>query len=119
MELHNMRCFVILFVVFGLSLVSALPYHGADISSLLLLESTTDIQYGPSSTTASQPLENVLHDHGVNLARIRIWTAGTYDLAYGLELARRAKAAGMETLINLHYDDTCNIHQLDQDHTTN
>ena len=104
-----MRCFTFLLIAFGSSLVSALPYHGADFSSLLLLESTTDIQYAASSNAAPQPFEQILYDYGVNLARIRIWTAGTYNLTYGLELAKRAKAAGMDLLIDLHYDDTCNV----------
>jgi arabinogalactan endo-1,4-beta-galactosidase len=108
----SMRCFVIALVAFGLSLVSALQYRGADFSSLLLLEATADIQYTASPTTAPQPFEQILHDYGVNLARIRIWTAGTYNLAYGLELATRARRVGMELLIDLHYDDTCNVPQV-------
>ncbi|KIJ66964.1 glycoside hydrolase family 53 protein [Hydnomerulius pinastri MD-312] len=90
----------------GLGLVAALPYHGADFSSLLLLESTTDVTYTASSTAAPQPFEQILYDYGTNLARIRIWTAGTYNLTYGLELAKRAQAVGMDLLIDLHYDDT-------------
>lgn len=111
----SMRCFVIALVASGLNLVSALlQYRGADFSSLLLLETTTDIQYTASSTAAPQPFEQILYDYGVNLARIRIWTAGTYNLAYGLELAKRARRVGMDLLIDLHYDDTCNISQVNR-----
>ncbi|KAI9567399.1 glycoside hydrolase family 53 protein [Boletus coccyginus] len=101
-----MCCFVIFLIVLALSLVSALPYHGADFSSLLLLESTTDTQYAPWPTAPFQPFEQILYDYGVDLARIRVWTSGTYDLTYSLELAKRAKAVGMDLLIDLHYDDT-------------
>jgi len=110
-----MCCPTISLIVLGLSLVSALPYHGADFSSLLLLESSTDTRYTPSSTAAPQPFEQILYDYGVDLARIRVWTSGTYDLTYALELAKRAKAVGMDLLIDLHYDDTCNIPQMNQD----
>ena len=88
--------------------VAALPYHGADFSSLLLLENTTNITYS-SPPYPSQPFETILAEHGTNLARIRIWTAGDYDLPYGLALAKRAQAAGMNLLIDLHYDDTCKV----------
>ncbi|KAH0833077.1 family 53 glycosyl hydrolase [Lanmaoa asiatica] len=101
-----MRGIVISFVAFGLSLVSALSYHGADFSSLPLLESTTGVQYTASSTAAVQPFETILSSYGANIARIRIWTTGTYDMTYGLQLAKRAKAAGMSLLIDLHYSDT-------------
>ena len=114
-----MRSFTISLVSFALSLVSALPYHGADFSSLLLLESTTDVQYAASSTAAPQPFERILRDYGVNLARIRIWTSGTYNLTYGLELAKRAKAVGMDLLIALHYSDTCNVSQMNVNNITN
>lgn len=110
---------MIFLVVSALSFVSALPYHGADFSSLLLLESTTDTQYAPWSTAPCQPFEQILYDYGVDLARIRIWTSGTYDLTYGLDLAKRAKAVGMDLLIDLHYDDTCNIPPVNQDYATN
>lgn len=108
----SMCYFVTTLVAFGLSLVSALQFRGADFSSLLLLESTTDIQYTAWPTAAPQPFEQILFDYGVNLARIRIWTAGTYDLAYGLELAKRAQKVGMGLLIDLHFDDTCNVPQV-------
>lgn len=109
-----MRRSVIPFVSFGVSLVSALQYRGADFSSLLLLESTANIHYAPSSTAASQPFEKILYDSGVNLARIRLWTAGTYNLNYSLEVAKRAKAAGMDLMIDLHYNDICNVLYMNQ-----
>lgn len=83
---------------------SALSLNGADISSLPLLESQ-GIHY--TLNGAQQPFETILAENGFKLARIRIWTAGTYTQSYALSLARRAKNAGMKILIDLHYSDTC------------
>lgn len=108
----SMRSLIIPLAVFGLSLVSALKYRGADFSSLLLLESTTDIQYRASSSSEPQPFEQILKGYGVNLARVRIWTSGTYSLSYGLEFAKRAKAVGMDLMVALYYSDSCNAPQI-------
>ncbi|KAJ7193501.1 arabinogalactan endo-1,4-beta-galactosidase [Mycena pura] len=84
----------------------ALQYHGADISSLVNLEKS-GIQYKDGGVTTK--LETILANHGTNLARIRIWTStnsADYSLTYGLALAKRAVAAGMTLLIDLHYSDT-------------
>jgi len=87
----------------------ALTFHGADFSSLVLLEES-GIQYHDAATSSSAaPFETILAKHGANLARIRIWTStdnDDYSLTYGLALAKRAVAAGMELLIDLHYSDT-------------
>lgn len=45
---------------------------------------------------------------GVNLLRLRVWVnppKGYCDLAHTLEMAREAKALGMDTLIDFHYSD--------------
>ncbi|KAI0347696.1 arabinogalactan endo-1,4-beta-galactosidase [Trametopsis cervina] len=81
----------------------SLPLNGADISSLPLLESQ-GITY--SDNGQKKPFETILSQHGFKLARIRIWTAGTYTQSYAINLAKRAKAAGMKVLIDLHYSDT-------------
>lgn len=58
----------------------------------------------------------ILRVHGGNWVRLRLWNdpydqngedygAGVCDLASVLSLARRAKAAGMEWLLDLHYSD--------------
>ncbi|KIP09699.1 glycoside hydrolase family 53 protein [Phlebiopsis gigantea 11061_1 CR5-6] len=83
--------------------VFGLPLNGADISSLPLLESQ-GIKYSDSGSV--KPFETILAGHGFSLARIRVWTAGTYTQSYALTLAKRAKAAGMKILIDLHYSDT-------------
>ncbi|PPQ92270.1 hypothetical protein CVT25_008578 [Psilocybe cyanescens] len=89
-------------------LSQALQYHGADFSSLVNLEKS-GIVYKDSSSAQGAKFETILHNHGVNLARIRIWTStndADYSLNYGLALAKRAAAAGMEIFVDLHYSDT-------------
>jgi len=84
----------------------ALTYHGADFSSLANLEGT-GISYKDGGEATK--FETILKNHGTNLARIRIWTStnnADYSTTYGLALAKRAKAAGMSILLDLHYSDT-------------
>ena len=90
-------------------LAGALTYHGADFSSLINLENNGQTYNDGGST---QPFEKILANHGTNLARIRIWTSDSYDeysLTYGLDLAKRASAAGMSIMVDLHYSDTCEL----------
>ncbi|KAI0751028.1 arabinogalactan endo-1,4-beta-galactosidase [Daedaleopsis nitida] len=84
-------------------LTSALTYRGADISSLTVVENS-GVRYSDNGQV--QPFENILRTHGMNTARVRIWTAGQYNLQYGLALAKRVKAAGMTLVVDLHYSDT-------------
>jgi arabinogalactan endo-1,4-beta-galactosidase len=66
--------------------------------------------YKDASSRSGAKFETILHNHGTNLARIRVWTSNStseYSLAYGLALAKRAKAAGMDIYVDLHYSDTC------------
>ncbi|KAF7318717.1 Arabinogalactan endo-beta-1,4-galactanase [Mycena chlorophos] len=90
----------------GAHLASALTWHSADFSSLVLVENS-GVHYSQNGVTT--PFEKILHNNGVNLARIRIWTSTNnddYSLTYGLALAKRAVAAGMSLLIDLHFSDT-------------
>lgn len=85
----------------------SLTYHGADFSSLANLEGT-GISYKDEGKTTK--FETILKNHGTNLARIRLWTStnnADYSTSYGLALAKRAKAAGMSIMLDLHYSDTC------------
>jgi len=87
---------------------SALTYHGADFSSLVNLEES-GLVYKDASSRKDATFETILHNHGTNLARIRVWTStnsSEYSLNYGLALAKRVKAAGMDVLVDLHYSDT-------------
>ncbi|KAG6812891.1 hypothetical protein H0H92_015626 [Tricholoma furcatifolium] len=86
--------------------VKALTYHGADFSSLVNVEDS-GVTYKQNGVTTK--FETILADNGANLARIRVWTStnnADYSLTYGLALAKRAVAAGMSLLIDLHYSDT-------------
>ncbi len=63
-----------------------------------------------SDSLLAAKFDAILAKHGTNLARIRVWTStnnAEYSLTYGLALAKRAVAAGMQLLIDLHYSDTC------------
>ncbi len=84
-----------------------LAYRGADFSSLLVVEAA-GTKYSDGGST--KPFEQILASHGTNVARIRVWTAGAYQLPAALKLATRAKAAGMMILVDLHYSDTCSSH---------
>ena len=84
--------------------VLSLSLNGADFSSLALLESE-GINYSENGVT--EKFEQILANNGFEVARIRVWTAGTYTQDYALALAKRAKAVGMKVLIDLHYSDTC------------
>lgn len=81
----------------------ALKYHGADISSLLVVESD-GISFSDNGKTT--PFEDIMTAHGGNTVRIRVWTAGQYTTSYALQLAKRVKAAGMTLIIDLHLSDT-------------
>ena len=85
-------------------LASALTYRGADISSLAVVE-RSGVRYSDGGQV--QPFETILSKHGMNIARVRIWTAGDYNLQYALALGKRIKAAGMTLAVDLHYSDTC------------
>lgn len=81
----------------------ALTYRGADISSVPLVEAA-GVSYTDGGSVTK--FETIIKNHGANTARIRLWTAGTYDLAYGLAYAKRVKAAGLTLIVDLHYSDT-------------
>jgi arabinogalactan endo-1,4-beta-galactosidase len=87
----------------------ALKYYGADFSSLVNLENG-GLVYKDANSSSDAKFETILRNNGANLARIRVWTStldSEYSLNYGLALAKRASAAGMEIYVDLHYSDTC------------
>lgn len=54
------------------------------------------------------PPERILAAHGANYVRLRLWVdppAGYSDLPSVLTMARRARAAGMRLLLDIHYSD--------------
>ncbi|EMD41055.1 glycoside hydrolase family 53 protein [Gelatoporia subvermispora B] len=81
----------------------ALNFRGADISSLIVVEDQ-GVQFTDNGQV--RPFEDILRTHGLNTARVRVWTAGQYDLSYGLEMAKRIKGAGLTLIVDLHYSDT-------------
>lgn len=88
------------------SALAALPYKGADWSSLLIEEKAGKSYKNAAGQT--QPLETILKNSGVNTVRQRIWvnpSDGNYNLDYNLRLAARAKAAGLRIYLDFHYSD--------------
>jgi arabinogalactan endo-1,4-beta-galactosidase len=84
---------------------SAPQIRGADIS-FTLQEEAAGAVYRLDGHAA--PLERILRRAGANWVRLRIWVdppAGYSDLGQALRLAERAKRAGMQVLIDLHYAD--------------
>jgi arabinogalactan endo-1,4-beta-galactosidase len=82
-----------------------LTYKGVDWSSLLIEESA-GYSYKNGTT---QPLETILKTSGVNTVRQRLWVnpkGGNYGLDYNIKLAQRAKAAGLNIYLDMHFSDT-------------
>ena len=83
----------------------ALSIRGADLSFTRQLEAA-GVRY--SDRGRVRPVEQILRSHGANWVRLRTWVnppAGYSDLGSTIELARRAKRAGMQVLLDLHYSD--------------
>lgn len=86
---------------------AALTYKGVDWSSVTVEEAAGYTYKNTAGTT--QALETILAANGVNTVRQRVWvnpSSGQYNLAYNLAIAKRAKAAGMDIYLNLHFSDT-------------
>ncbi len=88
-------------------IVQALTWKGVDWSSTLIEEASGKRYKNAAGTT--QALETILKNSGVNTVRQRVWvnpSSGEYDLAYNVKLAKRAHAAGLGILLDLHFSDT-------------
>lgn len=87
--------------------LTALEVRGADMSFTLQEESVgTVLRDGLGRV---RPIERILADAGATWARLRLWVdppQGHSDLASTLLLARRARAAGLRLLLDLHYSDS-------------
>lgn len=105
-----LRFLHVLFLLPALLLqVQAITWRGADISSLANLEASGHT-FRDTSGGAVTPFETILRNHGANFVRLRVWTSTSssqYSLNYALALAKRAKAAGLSIMADLHYSDTC------------
>ncbi|KAK0389533.1 hypothetical protein NLU13_3108 [Sarocladium strictum] len=89
------------------AIANALQYVGVDWSSVLV-EERAGISY-TSQSGASQPLERILANAGVNTVRQRVWvnpSNGDYNLDYNIAIAKRAQAQGLQLYIDLHLSDT-------------
>ena len=85
---------------------AALSLLGADISSLEKSEDLGGV-YRETSGAPGDALA-ILKAHGLNSIRLRVWVNpadGYHGKAELLSLARRAKALGLTTLVDLHYSD--------------
>ncbi|KAL9625872.1 MAG: hypothetical protein Q9160_000193 [Pyrenula sp. 1 TL-2023] len=86
---------------------AALTYKGVDWSSLLVEEAAGHTYKTAAGST--QPLETILKSSGVNTVRQRLWvnpSDGNYNLAYNIKLAKRARAAGLNVYLDMHFSDT-------------
>ncbi len=83
-----------------------LTWRGNDLSFIPQLESTGLTYAAFQGQTDPVRIQAAA---GLNLARIRIWvnpSGGWCDLAHTVALAQRAKAAGMDVFLDLHYSDS-------------
>lgn len=83
-------------------------WRGADIS-FTLQEEAIGTQLTDVTTDGSvAPIERILANHGATAARLRVWVnppTGYSDEKSLLILAKRANAAGLEIVLDLHYSD--------------
>jgi arabinogalactan endo-1,4-beta-galactosidase len=85
---------------------SALSILGADISSLKKSEDMGG-DYRYADGTVADALQ-ILKDHGLNYARLRVWVDppdGYHDKAELLEMAKRFKALDIKLMVDIHYSD--------------
>jgi arabinogalactan endo-1,4-beta-galactosidase len=86
---------------------AALSILGADISSLKKSEDKGGVYFDENGVQADAL--KILHDHGMNYARVRVWVDspdGYHGKAQLLEMAKRYKANGIKLLVDFHYSDT-------------
>lgn len=88
-------------------------YKGMDLSTIKEVESLGGKFYDHG---VEKDVFEILKSYGTNAVRLRLWNdpysedgvpygAGTNDLPTTIELAKRAKAHGMEVLLCMHYSD--------------
>ncbi|GMF11070.1 unnamed protein product [Phytophthora lilii] len=78
---------------------------GHDLSSVGLMETTQGAKW-ISTSGKTTTIETILGDGGMNAVRLRLWTAGDYDLDYTLALAKRFSKAGYKIYLDMHFSDT-------------
>jgi arabinogalactan endo-1,4-beta-galactosidase len=86
---------------------AALSMMGADISSLKKSEDKGGVYFDKNGV--QRDAIKILHDHGMNYARIRVWVNspdGYHGKAQLLEMAKRLKARNIKLLVDFHYADS-------------
>jgi arabinogalactan endo-1,4-beta-galactosidase len=86
---------------------AALSVLGADISSLKKSEDKGGVYFDENGVQADAL--KILHDHGMNYARVRVWVDspdGYHGKAQLLEMAKRYKANHLKLLVDFHYADS-------------
>ena len=90
--------------------------YGADLSIVAEIEKNGGVYYNEEGV--EEDIFRILAKDGVNYCRLRLWNdpkskvtgepygGGDNDLATDIELAKRAKKAGMKVLIDFHYSDS-------------
>lgn len=102
------------FVNFPESVNGGEPIRGVDVSSIISVEKSGVRFYDDRGR--EEDIFKILHDHGVNYIRVRIWNepndgkghsygGGNSDLDTAAEIARRASKYGMKMLVDIHYSD--------------
>jgi arabinogalactan endo-1,4-beta-galactosidase len=87
---------------------------GVDASMVLKVEEMGGIYY--NRLGQEQDVFQIMADEGVNFFRVRIWNqpfdkfgegfgGGDVNTARAIEMSKRAQAAGMNIMVNLHYSD--------------
>lgn len=103
--LRLLSCFLPLAIAPTVAAECPRMWMGADVSWLPELEAA-----GATFRDGGAPEDAlvILKRKGVNLIRLRVWhtpKAGWCDTAHTLAMARRAKALGLELLLDFHYSD--------------
>lgn len=92
----------------------SLAVRGVDLSMLDTVEQAGGVFHDANGQ--SQEAMSLLHGYGANLVRLRLWVdpssasgeaygGGNSDLTRTIALAQRAKAAGMQVMLDFHYSD--------------
>jgi arabinogalactan endo-1,4-beta-galactosidase len=86
---------------------------GADVSSLTKSEDYGGEYFddfsGQNHCGDDPSALDILREHGASHVRVRVWVDpadGYHDVFEASEIARRARASGLEVLADLHYSDT-------------
>ncbi|KAG3249886.1 hypothetical protein PI124_g5491 [Phytophthora idaei] len=88
-----------------LNTAGAVLTNGHDLSSVALMETVHGAQWIDTDGNTTT-IESIFSEGGMDAVRLRIWTAGEYDLNYTLALAQRFSKAGFKIYLDMHFSDT-------------